>query len=87
MDMGNGLRRKESKRGKLESSLVKGICCRLNPKCLIVTMEDGVSGTSYKDTGLFKDLHLRQDVKRCLKPQGHHVDEEDREMEKIHKRR
>lgn len=85
MDMGNGLRRKDSKRGKLESSLVKGISCRLNPKFLIVTTEDGVSRTSYKRTRLFEDLHLRQDIKRYLKPQGHHVDEDDREMEKIHK--
>jgi hypothetical protein len=73
--------------GKLESSLVKGTSCRPNPKISMGTKEDGVSRTSYKHTRFFKDLHLRQDIKRYVKPQGHHVDEDDREMEKIRKSR
>jgi hypothetical protein len=42
MDMGNGLRGKDSKRGKLESSIVKGMSCRLNPE-FFVTMESMVT--------------------------------------------
>jgi hypothetical protein len=68
VDMGNGSREGRSNGAKLQSSLVRGIGCRLEPQTIHRVMGDGVSRTRHKHTRLLTYLHLRQHVKDALSP-------------------